>query len=97
MPVGPRIAAGCARPKLNYHKAASRLCDAHLVVARRHATGREITPRFTALARLYARPGDIEPRPTPISLFCRGQCGNAERGEVHARGADVELLHSLAP
>lgn len=47
---------------INYHHAAARLGDAHLVIVRRHSDGREITPRHAALAELFAHPGEIEPR-----------------------------------
>lgn len=47
---------------LNYYGAASRLHDAHLLVARRAMDGGTLTPRLAGLARLYQAPGAVDPR-----------------------------------
>lgn len=47
---------------LNYHEAAARLFDAHLVVARRHADGREISVRHSQLANIFTHADAVEPK-----------------------------------
>ncbi|MHA7227331.1 HNH endonuclease signature motif containing protein [Glutamicibacter soli] len=47
---------------LNYYGAASRLHDAHLLIARRAMDGGTLTPRLAGLARLYQAPGAVDPR-----------------------------------
>ncbi|MFJ2617780.1 DUF222 domain-containing protein [Glutamicibacter sp. NPDC087344] len=46
---------------LNYHGAAARLKEAHLLIARRGMDGSARTPRLARLAQLYTAPGNIDP------------------------------------
>lgn len=47
---------------LNYHEAATRLANAHLVIARRHVDGREIPARHSELAQLFMQAAEVEPK-----------------------------------
>lgn len=47
---------------LNYHEVATRLSDAHIVVARRHADGREIGVRHSQLANIFSQTYTVEPK-----------------------------------
>lgn len=47
---------------LNYYGAASRLNDAHLLIARRAMDGGTLAPRLARLAQMYENPGTVDPR-----------------------------------